>query len=249
MTAHPDVLPKTFALLARHLEAVQDTGRDHIWLRPGIELKPGAGRAERLAALEEETRMAPAPKALGTLRDTFVFASGNPEAILVFVGEAPGSDEERQGEPFVGKAGQLLDKIIGAMGLDRSEIYITNIVKYRPKIGDGEQGSANRKPSQEEMESCLPFLRRELAIIRPKVLVALGASAYSGLTGDYENGVGRMRSRFHDFNGIPLMVTYHPSYLLRNTAKSERRKVWEDLLQVMEKLEMPISERQRDFFT
>lgn len=183
----------------------------------------------------------------GHLRDTLVFSVGNPASPLVLVGEAPGEEEEKLGEPFVGPAGQLLTKMLTAMGLQRSQVYITNIVKYRPAITDGAQGSKNRRPTPEEIAVGLPHLRRELAVLRPKVLVALGATALEGLAGE-AIPIGRARGQWRTFEGIPLMPTFHPSYLLRNEALSERRKVWEDLLQVMEKLGLPISAKQRAFF-
>jgi DNA polymerase len=166
----------------------------------------------------------------------------------MFVGEAPGYDEERLGEPFVGKAGQLLDKIIAAMGLKRSDVYISNIVKWRPGTsGSGDQGTANRKPTAEEMEAAKPYVLEEIAIIQPRTIVALGATAAAGLLGD-ESPVGSLRSKFHDLGGTPVMVTYHPSYLLRSGSNADKRKVWEDLLMVMDHLGMPVSEKQRGFF-
>ncbi|MFN0127752.1 MAG: uracil-DNA glycosylase [Verrucomicrobiales bacterium] len=183
----------------------------------------------------------------GLLRDTMVFAVGNPVSPLVFVGEAPGAEEEKLGEPFVGPAGQLLTKMITAMGLQRSQVYITNIVKYRPAIDGGNQGSKNRRPTSEEIAAGLPHLHRELAVLRPRVLVALGATALEGLAGE-AIPIGRARGQWRTFDGIPVMPTFHPSYLLHNESLTERRKVWEDLLQVMEKLGMPISAKQRAFF-
>lgn len=201
-----------------------------------------------LAAVRANAEADQACKALGTLRDTFVFATGNPDARLVFVGEAPGYDEERQREPFVGKAGQLLDKIINAMGLQRADVYISNIVKWRPKIeGRDDQGTANRKPSAEEMEASRNFVLEELKIIKPGAVVALGASAAQGLLG-IEDSVARLRNQFHTLDGIPVMVTYHPAFLLRSQSNADKRKVWEDLLLVMERLGMPISDKQRRFF-
>ena len=244
----PKTIRQASALLARHLEQRLAGGQKSVWLPSGLDFASSGTKEDRLARIEAQAQAASAPKALGTLRDIFVFATGNPEADLVFVGEAPGSEEEKLGQPFVGPAGDLLDKVIVAMGLSRPEVYITNIVKYRPKTEGGDQGKANRKPTREEMETCLPFVRKELAVIKPKVVVALGGTAFSGLTGDYESSVGRVRGCFHDFGGLPLMATYHPSYLLRNPAKEEKRKLWEDMLQVMEKLGLPISDRQRGFF-
>jgi uracil-DNA glycosylase family 4 len=187
-------------------------------------------------------------RASGALRDSMVFSVGHPGSPLVLVGEAPGEEEEKLGEPFVGPAGQLLTKMITAMGLQRSQVYITNIVKYRPAIPEGNQGSKNRRPTPEEIAAGLPHLRRELSVLRPKVLVALGATALEGLAGE-PMPIGRARGQWRSFEGIPLMPTFHPSYLLHNESLAERRKVWEDLLQVMEKLGLPISAKQRGYFS
>ena len=151
----------------------------------------------------------------------------------MFVGEAPGADEDEQGEPFVGKAGQLLTKIIQTMGLQRGDVYIANILKCRPDTPG--QSAGNRKPTPEEMQTCIPYLHEQIDLIRPKVLVALGATAVEGLLGKTV-GITKLRGNWQTYRGIPLMPTYHPAYLLRNQALSEKRRVWEDMLQVMEKL-------------
>jgi DNA polymerase len=179
-------------------------------------------------------------------RTQVVFGVGNPKAELMFVGEAPGADEDARGEPFVGKAGQLLTKIIQAMGFTREDIYIGNVLKCRPDMPAGVSG--NRKPKPEEMATCLPWLEKQIALIKPRALVALGATAVEGLLGNAEP-VGKLRGRWLDFHGIPVMTTYHPAYLLRNQSITEKRKVWEDMLLVLEKLEKPVTEKQRQFFT
>jgi DNA polymerase len=163
----------------------------------------------------------------------------------MFVGEAPGADEDAQGEPFVGAAGQLLTRIIKTMGLSRETVYIANILKCRPDTPG--QSAGNRKPTSDEMKTCLPYLLEQIDLIRPKVLVALGATAIEGLLGTV-SAIGRLRGHFQIFRDIPLMPTFHPAYLLRNQALPEKRKVWEDMLQVMGKLQMPISEKQRGYF-
>lgn len=179
-------------------------------------------------------------------RKTVVFGVGNIDSPLMFVGEAPGADEDAQGEPFVGAAGQLLTKIIEAMGLKRGDVYIGNILKCRPDTPG--QTAGNRKPTPEEMATCIPYLHEQIDLIKPKVLVALGATAVEGLLGK-TIGITKLRGNWREYRGIPLMPTYHPAYLLRNQAISEKRRVWEDMLQVMEKLEMPVSQKQRNFFT
>lgn len=178
-------------------------------------------------------------------RKSVVFGVGDLDAKLMFVGEAPGADEDEQGEPFVGKAGQLLTKIIETMGLRRSEVYIANILKCRPDTPG--QAAGNRKPTPAEMATCLPYLHEQIDLIQPQVLVALGATAVEGLLGK-TLGITKLRGHWQTYRNIPLMPTYHPAYLLRNQAMSEKRRVWEDMLQVMEKLQMPISEKQRRFF-
>ncbi|HWC61763.1 MAG TPA: uracil-DNA glycosylase [Verrucomicrobiae bacterium] len=182
---------------------------------------------------------------LASSRKNVVFGVGSIEAQLMFVGEAPGADEDAQGEPFVGKAGQLLTKIIQTMSLQRGDVYIANILKCRPDTPG--QSAGNRKPTPEEMQTCIPYLHEQIDLIRPKVLVALGATAVEGLLGK-TMGITRLRGNWQTYRGIPLMPTYHPAYLLRNQALSEKRRVWEDMLQVMEKLAMPISDKQRNFF-
>ncbi len=183
---------------------------------------------------------------LASSRKNVVFGVGNVDATLMFVGEAPGADEDIQGEPFVGKAGQLLTKIIQTMGLSRETVYIANILKCRPDTPG--QAAGNRKPTPKEMETCIRYLHEQIDLIKPKVLVALGGTAVEGLLGK-TIGIMKLRGTWHTYRGIPLMPTYHPAYLLRNQAMSEKRRVWEDMLAVMEKLEMPISEKQRNFFT
>jgi uracil-DNA glycosylase len=182
---------------------------------------------------------------LARTRTQTVFGVGSPDAELMFIGEAPGADEDRRGEPFVGRAGQLLTKIIETMGFKRSDVYIANVLKCRPDMPLGSSG--NRPPTSVEMQTCLPYLADQIDIIQPKVLIALGATAVEGLLGT--RGVMReLRGKWHSHQDTPLMITYHPSYLLRNQAPSEKRKVWEDMLQVLERLDRPITEKQRNYF-
>jgi DNA polymerase len=212
----------------------------------GTRMAPTTGsKAERLAAMRTPVLACMKCDHLVKSRTQVVFGVGSPEAELMFVGEAPGEDEDRQGEPFVGKAGQLLTKIIETMGFARSDVYIANVLKCRPDMPKGVSG--NRKPKPEEMQVCLPYLREQIDIIQPRVLVALGNTAMEGLTGT-KDPMARLRGRWHDFQGTPLMATYHPAYLLRNQALSEKRKVWEDMLMVLEKLGKNISEKQRNYF-
>ncbi len=205
----------------------------------------GGRRAERLAALRDPVLVCTKCPNLVTTRTQVVFGSGNPEAELMFIGEAPGEEDDLDGKPFSGPVGSLLTKIIEAMGYQRQDVYISHVVKCRPNVLGGEAGT--RKPSAEEMHTCLPYLKQQIEIIQPRVLVALGATAMEGLIGQTQP-MGRLRGRWHEFEGIPMMATYHPAYLLRNQALGEKRKVWEDMLLVLERLERPVSEKQRNFF-
>ncbi|RXK56938.1 uracil-DNA glycosylase [Oleiharenicola lentus] len=225
--------------------------------RPDIVL-PDGDKQTRWNALREIVLNDPTCKQNVHPGKQVVFGVGNLDTAIMFVGEAPGADEEDQGEPFVGRAGQLLNRMIKAMGLDRSQVYIGNILNWRPAMGvrnsDGSQ-TGNRPPTQEEMACCLPFIRAQIAIIQPKVIVALGKTAVDGLLGpDRFKSMGAARGAWHEYAGTPLRATYHPSYLLRQeglvsaAAKKIKRDAWEDLLAVMERAGVPISEKQRNYF-
>jgi DNA polymerase len=180
-----------------------------------------------------------------------VLGVGSLDAKIMFVGEAPGAEEEIQGEPFVGPAGQLLTKMIQAMALKREEVYIGNIMNWRPQIQTiaGAEQVGNRPPNEEEMTYCLPYLRAQIDVVNPELLVALGSTAAQGLLGFGSfKALGDIRGKWHEFAGKPLMVTYHPSYILRNPTNRSKRMIWEDLLKVMERAGLPISEKQRGFF-
>jgi uracil-DNA glycosylase len=207
---------------------------------------PGApDKADLLAAVRERVGACTKCAHLACSRTQTVFGVGNPDADLMFIGEAPGADEDQQGEPFVGRAGQLLTRILKAMNFAREDVFIANILKCRPDMPAGSFG--NRPPTPTEMQTCRPYLMEQIEIIQPSVLVALGAVAVEGLLGT-RGTMRELRGRWHTYNSIPLMITYHPAYLLRNQAPSEKRKVWEDMLQVLERLEQPISDRQRSYF-
>ncbi|MCL2761345.1 MAG: uracil-DNA glycosylase [Desulfuromonadales bacterium] len=164
--------------------------------------------------------------ALAEGRKNIVFGTGSPSASLVFVGEAPGRDEDIQGKPFVGEAGQLLTKIIKAMGFSRDDVYICNVLKCRPPY--------NRNPLQSEIEQCHDFMLRQVKAISPKVIVALGTFAAQTLL-NTKAPISRLRGKFHDYHGMALMPTFHPAFLLRNPEK--KREVWDDVKQVMSALE------------
>ena len=169
---------------------------------------------EEVAAYAEQNVLIP----IDETRQKLVFGVGDPHADLMIVGEAPGADEDRLGEPFVGRAGQLLDKILEAIAFDREDVYITNILKSRPPN--------NRDPYAEEEEAHLPLLYKQIALIRPKLMLAVGKTAGNALL-ERRSSLGALRDRFHDFYGIPLMVTYHPAALLRNP--QWKRPTWEDV--------------------
>jgi DNA polymerase len=180
---------------------------------------PMKGGLETLEAIVRECKLC----TLSETRTQTVFGSGNPEARLVFVGEAPGRDEDLQGKPFVGRAGQLLTDIIEkGMNLQRSEVFICNVLKCRPP--------ENRNPLPNEIDLCEPYLIRQLEIIRPRVICALGTYAAKTLLKTDET-IGKLRGRWHFYHGIPLRATYHPAYLLRNPA--DKRKTWDDVLEVL----------------
>jgi len=170
---------------------------------------------------------------LADTRTQTVFARGDGSAEVVFLGEGPGADEDAQGLPFVGAAGQLLDRMIAAMGLERDSVYVCNVIKCRPP--------KNRKPSDEEMAACRPYLSAQLELLRPKVIVALGGTAVEGLLG-LKMGITRLRGTWRLYNGrIPVMPTFHPAYLLRQP--DAKRLVWDDLQAVLARLNLPIPSR------
>jgi DNA polymerase len=165
-------------------------------------------------------------------RKQIVFGVGNPQARLMFIGEAPGADEDQQGEPFVGRAGQLLNNMIKAMGLRREDVYIANVIKCRPP--------GNRAPERDECETCSPFLMRQIAVIKPKVIVALGAVAAKTLLA-INAPMSELRGHWYDFRGTKLAVTYHPAFLLRDPR--QKKETWKDLQMVMKDLGLPVPQK------
>jgi DNA polymerase len=212
---------------------------------------PEGDKAARWAALLALVTNDPVCLAQARPGKKVVLGAGNLDAQIMFVGEAPGAEEEVQGEPFVGPAGQLLTKMIGGMGLKRADVYIGNIMNWRPELptAPGMAQIGNRPPTEEEMRYCLPFLRAQIAIVQPALIVALGSTAAQGLLGfGTFKALGEVRGRWKEFAGRPLMVTYHPSYILRSQNNRSKRMIWEDLLKVMERAALPISEKQRGYF-
>ncbi len=212
---------------------------------------PEGDKATRWEAVRHQVLEDPVCRSKVRPGKKVVLGVGSLDAAIMFIGEAPGAEEEVQGEPFVGPAGQLLNRMITGMGLARGDVYIGNIMNWRPDLPVGPDGvqSGNRPPTEAEMAHCLPYLRAQVEIVNPRLLVALGATASKGLLGPRSFGaLGEVRGRWHDLGGRPLMVTYHPSYVLRNPTNQTKRLIWEDLLKVMERASLPISERQRGFF-
>ena len=253
------VVDESLAMVRRYLEELRDSGVDGLplGLHDRQEPAPQPQELPAIQAAVPEASGAEAPQGsaeslvpavgtetlediravlgdchrcqLGDQRTNLVYGVGSPRARVVFVGEAPGRDEDLQGEPFVGEAGQLLTKIIQAMGLQRQDVYICNVLKCRPP--------GNRNPQPEEVEACSPYMLRQVKAIGPEVVVALGTFAAQTLLQSREP-ISKLRGQFHDYHGIPLMPTFHPAFLLRSPEK--KREVWIDIKLVMERLGLAI---------
>lgn len=193
-----------------------------------------ASRRQSLQVLSQEVAQCTRCPALASTRTQTVFADGQLGAELCFIGEAPGADEDAQGLPFVGAAGQLLNRILAACGLKREDVYICNILKCRPP--------GNRTPLPDEVANCRGYLERQLALVQPKFICCLGGTAATHLLQTTES-LGKLRGRFHDFQGIPVMVTYHPAYLLPHRNPAKKKEVWEDMQTLMAKMGRTIPER------
>ncbi len=199
-----------------------------------------ADKPRLLAELQQQTIAALSPR-LSTIATKVVFGDGDPAAALMFIGEGPGVEEDKTGIPFVGRSGQLLDRMIVAMGLSRQTVYIGNVVKLRAADPDPDTGRLrDRPPALDEVALNIPWLHQQIEIIRPRVIVTLGAPALKYLTGTNES-IGRLRGTWLEYRGVPLMPTYHPSFLLRTYTPENRGKVWSDLQQVMGKLGLKAS--------
>ncbi len=212
---------------------------------------PAGDKAARWAALHEMVVNDPVCRAQVRPGKKVVLGVGNLDAAIFFCGEAPGAEEEVQGEPFVGPAGQLLTRMIQGMGLKRGQVYIGNIMNWRPDLPTPPGGMqvGNRPPTTEELNYCLPYLKAQIEIVQPQLIVALGATAAGGLLGAGTfKTLGEIKGRWHEFAGKPVMVTYHPSYILRNNSNRSKRAIWEDLLKVMERVALPVTDKQRNFF-
>jgi uracil-DNA glycosylase family 4 len=231
---HVEVSRKTLEELGRFgVGPLPSAGAGQIGETPRGGTRPTTEAAPELARLESRARACVLCKELARCRANVVFGVGNPQAELMFIGEAPGADEDEQGEPFVGRAGQLLTKIIQAMGYRREDVYIANVLKCRPP--------ENRTPQPDEVTNCLPYLISQIDLIKPKAIVALGATALRALL-DVQIGITKMRGHWYTFREIPIMPTFHPAYLLRNPAA--KKEVWDDMKAVLDKLgrELPKSQ-------
>jgi DNA polymerase len=236
----PDAAPPALTLqqpaAARSLPVLEEAAPvQRTLLEPEQPLPAAAGaltveqRREALAALARRVSQCTRCAALASRRTKTVFGVGPLDAELCFIGEAPGADEDRLGEPFVGRAGQLLDRIIVACGLKRQDVFICNILRCQPP--------GNRTPLPDEAANCREYLEQTLELVRPKFLCCLGACAAQNLLGT-QLSVGRLRGRFHDYRGTPVLVTYHPSYLLRY--EPAKRDVWEDMKNLLARMGKPI---------
>jgi uracil-DNA glycosylase len=242
---HPGTM---YASVREYLHELEESGVDGVPEEQGQELRT-MGQEKK-----ENSTLCPLPLApsLGALRQqigdcqrcalaqsrtTLVFGAGNGKARLVFVGEAPSADEDRQGEPFVGEAGQVLTRLIEAMGLVRDQVYICNVLKCRPP--------ANRNPHKDEIGACSPFLIQQLRLIKPEVIVALGTFAAQTLLGSKEP-ISRLRGQLHSCHGIPLMPTFHPSFLLHNKENKQHYwDVWSDMELVLRALKLPVPQKRQ----
>ncbi|MCG3146722.1 MAG: hypothetical protein PCFJNLEI_00156 [Verrucomicrobiae bacterium] len=214
-----------------HVEVARETLAGLSWtgvppVAAGISQKTGGTPLQQdLSSLQAQVKSCVKCSELSRCRTNTVFGAGNPRAELMFIGEAPGADEDEQGEPFVGRAGQLLTKIIEAMGFRREDVYIANVLKCRPP--------ENRVPEPTEVANCKPYLLAQIDAIQPKVMVALGATAVRSLL-DVQIGITKMRGNWYTFHNIPIMPTFHPAYLLRNPPA--KKEVWDDMKTVLAKL-------------
>lgn len=252
---------RIIASLEAYLDELQESGIDSIPDEGMSGIRPDTGRRPTAEARHPLPAGTP-PESAGTVRHetlekirknlgdcqrcklantrkNLVFGTGNPQARLVFVGEGPGADEDAKGEPFVGAAGQVLNRLIANMGLKREDVYICNVVKCRPP--------GNRDPEPDEVTACSPVLLRQLQSVNPEVIVALGKPAAQTLL-ETKDAISRLRGKFRDFHGIPLMPTYHPSYLLRKQGEGSTDafwEVWDDMVQVLRLLKLPVPDKSR----
>ena len=211
------------------------------YFRPGGRNADEAWEAMRLALPKWESL-----RNLGTLRETPVFGEGNRRADIMMVGDVPGYQEEKAGRPMQGPAGEKLDGMLKAMGISRGDVYLTTLVKFRP--AQPRQTVSTRAATRREIRACLPVLDFEIGLVQPKVIVAFGVVVARALLRGGDLPLSDYQGRPNRYNGVPVVVTHHPSYLLRTSDLAERRRLWEEMLRVMEMVGLPISDKQRGFF-
>lgn len=236
--------PVPVAAMRLPVAAPADMAEPMVAPPPAILTTRGASKAERLADLRRQLLDFPRTRGLAQMRDNLVFSQGNPDSRLVFVGESPTHHDEQQGHPFAGPVGEKFDLILKAMNLSRSEVYLTHLVKFRPATKN--QTTNNRAPTPTELAAFLPALAHEMAIVAPQVIIALGSLPAATLCASAAS-IESLRGQWHEWNGIALRTSDAPSFLL-TAAHSKKRKFWEDMLAAMEKLSLPISEKQRGYF-
>ncbi|MDG1301258.1 MAG: uracil-DNA glycosylase [Opitutae bacterium] len=212
---------------------------------PTVEL-PEGNAAAQMQWLQQQVENSPVCKERLRQDEKVVFGEGALTADIFYCGEAPSEEEAAVGRPFQGKSGELLNKILSAMGLSRETVYMTNLLKWRP---EHDKPYGNRPPTQDEMEFCLPYLKAQLEIVQPKVIIGLGNATALGLLGaDPKRKMAAIRGTWQTFENIPLIFTFQPSYLLFNDTMKTKRMAWEDMLKAMEKVGLPVSEKQQRFF-
>jgi DNA polymerase len=229
-------LPAHAPAPAENTPPAEPTAQLSLFAAAGAPAPEGDGEQRRheLTVLAERVSACQRCTELVVSRSRTVFGVGPIDPELCFVGEAPGATEDQRGEPFVGEAGQLLNRILAACGMKREDVYIMNICKCRPP--------GNRLPTTAEAGNCREYLERQIELVRPKFLCALGACAAQNLLGTTQ-GIGKLRGRFHDFKGIPVMCTYHPAFLLPGRSPHKKKDVWEDMKKLLERMGRPIPRR------
>lgn len=236
-------------LLLKYLQQEKDKGVEYVKIdeellneQKNTQMK---SKEELYASLLQQMMQCAKCKHLADTRLHVVPGEGSLDAKIIICAEAPGKNEDLQGKPFCGKSGILLDKILAAMKLKREDVFICNILKCRPNT---DKPTGDRKPASDEVSNCINYLYQQIEIIKPAVIITLGDTALKSLMPEIEEGITKIRGKWLKFKGVDLMPTYHPAYVLRNQSLKIKREVWEDMLQVMEKVGMDITEEQKSYF-
>lgn len=244
-TANPAPIVQTTATQSAPAQKVEKIDFNAVVEKPVSQPAVTEKLSGTLDGLKQQLAADPTLKALGSLREKLVFSEGDSSADVMLVGEAPSYHDETKGAPFSGPAGKKMEAILKAMGIAREDVYMTNLVKFRPAMAN--QTTNTRKPSVDEINASMPYLMAEIELVKPKIVIVLGATAAKSLIGP-EVPTKEILGKFHKVAGVPVRATYHPSYLLHREVTDEKRAVWQDMLAVMELLDMPISDKQRGFF-